>query len=58
LEIEVEVKTTLSSNFPSTSTFKMALEEALLCFIFGLPEQEEKALEKLKQLITLATKDK
>ena len=54
LEIEVEVKASLSSSFPNTSTFKMALEEALLCFIFSLPEQEEKELEKLKQLMNLA----
>jgi hypothetical protein len=39
-------------------SLQKTFEEAILCFIFGPPEQEEKALKKFRDIIDFALKHK
>ena len=54
--VALKVSSVLSS--PGTVTLQRTFEEAILCFIFGPPEQEEKALKKVKEIIDFALKYK
>ena len=47
-----------ASSSPGTMTLQMAFEKAILCFIFGPPELEGKALKKVKEIIDFALKYK
>jgi len=39
-------------------TLRRTFEGAILCFIYGPPQQEEKALKKVKEIIDFALKYK
>ena len=54
--VALKVSSALSS--PGTVTLQRTFEEAILCFIFGPPELEEKALKKVKEIIDFALKYK
>jgi hypothetical protein len=47
-----------ASSSPDTMTLRSTFEEAILCFIFGHPELEEKALKKVREIIDFALKYK
>ena len=47
-----------ASSSPGTMTLRSTFEEAILCFIFGPPELEEKALKKVREIIDFALKYK
>ena len=55
MEIKVEVKASLTPN-SSLTTVQKTFEEAILYFINSPPEQEKKALEKLKEIIDFVSK--
>ena len=46
----MKLQSSSASSSPSTTTLQKAFEEAVLCFIFGPPKQEEKALKKVKEI--------
>ena len=52
----LEVSSALSS--PGTMTLRRTFESAILCFIYGPPELEEKALRKVKEIIDFVSKYK
>ena len=54
--VGLKVSSALSS--PGTMTLQRTFEEAILCFIFGPPELEEKALKKVGEIIDFALKYK
>jgi hypothetical protein len=54
--VALKVSSALSS--PGTMTLQRTFEEAILCFIFGPPELEEKALRKVVEIIEFALKYK
>ena len=54
--VALKVSSALSS--PGTVTLQRTFEEAILCFIFGPPELEEKALKKVREIIDFALKYK
>ena len=54
--IGVTLEVSSSSSSPGTMTLQRIFEAAILCFIFGPPEQEEKALKKVKEIIELSLK--
>jgi hypothetical protein len=54
--VALKVSSALSS--PGRVTLQGTFEEAILCFIFGPPELEEKALKKVKEIIDFALKYK
>ena len=54
--VALKVSSELSS--PGTMTLLTTFEEAILCFIFGPPELERKALKKVKEIIDFASKYK
>jgi len=54
--VALKVSSALSS--PDVVTLQRTFEEAILCFIFGPPELEEKALNKVKEIIDFALKYK
>ena len=54
--VALKVSSALSSL--GTATLQRTFEEAILCFIFGPPELEEKALNKIKEVIYFALKYK
>ena len=56
--IGMALKVSSSLSSPDTVTLLRTFEEAILCFIFGPPEQEEKALNKVKEIIDFASKYK
>jgi hypothetical protein len=56
--IGVALKASTALNSPGTMTLQRTFEEAILCFIFGPPEQEKKALIKIKEIIDFALKYK
>jgi hypothetical protein len=56
--IGVALKASTALNSPGTMTLQRTFEEAILCFIFGPPEQEEKALKKFRDIIDFALKHK
>ena len=47
-----------ASSSPGTMTLQRTFEEAILCFIFGSPELEEKAFKKVREVIDFALKYK
>ncbi len=47
-----------ASSSPDTMTLRSTFEEAILFFIFGPPELEEKALKKVREIIDFALKYK
>ena len=54
--VALEVSSALSS--PGTMTLRRIFERAILCFIYGPPELEEKALRKVKDIIDFVSKYK
>ena len=54
--VALEVSSALSS--PGTMTLGRIFERAILCFIYGPPELEEKALRKVKEIIDFVSKYK
>ena len=52
--IGVALEVSLASSSPGTVTLQRTFEEAILCFIFGPPEIEEKAWKKVKEIIDFA----
>ena len=56
MEIKVTVKASLSPSYPGITTLNSTLEEAILYFIFGPPEQEETALKIMKEIIDFASR--
>jgi len=52
--IGVALEVSLASSSPGTMTLQRTFEEAILCFIFGPPEIEEKAWKKVKEIIDFA----
>jgi hypothetical protein len=54
--VALKVSSVLSS--PGSMSLQRTYEEAILCFIFGPPEQEKKALIKIKEIIDFALKYK
>jgi hypothetical protein len=56
--IGVGLKTSSALSSPGPVTLQRTFEEAILCFIFGPPELEEKALKKVKEIIDFARKYK
>ena len=58
MEIDMLVKGSSASSSLGTMTLKRSFEEAMMCFIFGPPEMEEKALNKVRGIIDFASKYK
>ena len=58
MEVEMSVKVPSVSSSSSTTILQKTFEKAILCFIFGPPEQEAKALKKVKEIIDFALKCK
>jgi hypothetical protein len=56
--IGVGLKTSSALSSAGPVTLQRTFEEAILCFIFGPPELEEKALKKVKEIIDFARKYK
>ena len=56
--IGVALEVLSASSYPGTVTLQRTFEEAILCFIFGPPELEGKALRKVKEIIDFALKYK
>ncbi len=56
--IGVALEVLSASSYPGTVTLQRTFEEAILCFIFGPPELEEKSLKKVKEIIDFALKYK
>ena len=54
----VAVEVSSASSSPSTISLQSAFEVALLGFIFGSPDIEERAWKKVKDIIGLASKYK
>jgi len=52
--IGVVLEVLSASSSPGTMTLQRTFGEAILCFIFGHPELEEKALKKVKDIIDFA----
>ena len=58
MEIEVEVKVSSASRSSGIMTQLTRAQKAILCFIFGPPELDEEALDKIKEIIEKASKYK
>ncbi len=56
--IGVALEVLLASSSPDTRTLQKTYEEAILCFIFGSRELEEKALKKVREIIDYTLKFK
>ena len=56
--IGVALEILSASSSSGTVTLQRTFEEAILCFIFGPPELEEKALKNVKEIIDFALKYK
>ena len=56
MEIEVEVKGSLTQGSSITTSVKKTFEKAVLIFICGPPKQEISSYEKLKEMIDYLTK--
>ncbi len=56
--IGVALEASSASSSPGTMTLRRTFEGAILCFIYGPPQQEEKALKKVKEIIEFALKYK
>jgi len=54
--IGVALEASSASSSPGTMTLRRTFERAILCFIYGPPQLEEKALKKVKQIIDFALK--
>ena len=55
MEIEVEVKVSTASRSSSIMALLKSFEKEILCFIFGPPELDEEALDKIKKIIEKAS---
>jgi hypothetical protein len=58
MEVDMSVKVPSASSSLGNTTLQKTFEKAILCFIFGPPEQEAKALKKVKDIIDFASKYK
>jgi hypothetical protein len=56
--IGVALESSSASSPSGTMNLQKTFEAAILCFIFGPPEQEEKALKKFRDIIDFALKHK
>ena len=56
--IGVTLKVSSALSYPGTMTLQRTFEEAILCFIFGPPELEGRALKKVREVIDFALKYK
>jgi hypothetical protein len=56
MEIKVEAKVSSVSKPSGIITQLKNFEEAILCFIFGPPELDEEALDKIREIIEKASK--
>ncbi len=56
--IGVALEVSSASSSPDTMTLQRTFEAAILCFIFGSPELEEKALKKVREIIDFTLKFK
>ena len=58
LVIGVALEVSTASSSPGTTTLQRTFEAAILGFIFGPPELEEKAWKKVQEIIGFASKYK